>query len=267
MRIDLFIDKSVEENAQVYYELAKKSKKKLEGAKKALSDTLLKVESESKKREANETKNKLILSEKNRKREWFEKFRWFFSSDNFLVIGGRDASSNEVVVKKHMDSFDVVFHTEAPGSPFVIIKNPDKKNIPLTTKEEAACFAATFSKAWDLGIKRVEVFEVLPEQVSKQAKSGEYISKGAFMVQGKRTLHNCILNLAIGYFLDLEGNKVVMSGPESAVRKKCDQFIVLNQGDLKKSDISKMIVKKFGLGSNEAILSCLPSGKFGVKKH
>ena len=35
--------------------------------------------------------------------KWFEKLRWFVSSNNTLVIGGRDTNSNEKVVKKHLD--------------------------------------------------------------------------------------------------------------------------------------------------------------------
>jgi uncharacterized protein YpmB len=31
-----------------------------------------------------------------RKTLWFEKFYWFISSDNYLVISGRDAQQNEV---------------------------------------------------------------------------------------------------------------------------------------------------------------------------
>ena len=56
------------------------------------------------------------------KREWYEKFRWFISSEGFLVIGGRDATSNEIVIKKHADKNDLVFHTDIKGSPFHLSK-------------------------------------------------------------------------------------------------------------------------------------------------
>ena len=32
----------------------------------------------------------------------FEKFYWFISSENYLVIGGRDQQQNELVVKKYL---------------------------------------------------------------------------------------------------------------------------------------------------------------------
>lgn len=31
-----------------------------------------------------------------RKTHWWERFRWFISPDNYLVIGGRDMHQNEV---------------------------------------------------------------------------------------------------------------------------------------------------------------------------
>jgi len=43
-------------------------------------------------------------------KEWYEKFRWFISSDDFLILGGRDATSNEIVIKKHTEKNDLVFH-------------------------------------------------------------------------------------------------------------------------------------------------------------
>jgi len=38
-----------------------------------------------------------------RKVFWFEKFHWFFTSENYLVISGKDAHQNEIIVKKYMD--------------------------------------------------------------------------------------------------------------------------------------------------------------------
>ena len=33
----------------------------------------------------------------------FEKFYWFISSENYLVIGGRDQQQNELIVKKYLN--------------------------------------------------------------------------------------------------------------------------------------------------------------------
>lgn len=270
MKIELHIDKNIEQNASVYFDSSKKAKKKLEGAKKALLAAKKRLEDIMKK----ESREKEIAfqkeNEKQRKKEWYEKFHWFISSDGFLVIGGKDATSNEVVIKKHMEKTDVVFHTTAPGSPFFIIKNPDGKDIPQETRDETAIATVTFSKAWSLNMKSAEVFEASPNQISKEAESGEYVQKGAFMIRGKRKLYNPIINLGIGLLnlsnQDSSPDKIIMSGPESAVRKNCDKFVFLKQGDTKKGAIVKILMKEFSMRTNDDILSVLPSGNFSLKR-
>jgi predicted ribosome quality control (RQC) complex YloA/Tae2 family protein len=75
---------------------------------------------------------------KNRKTFWFEKFHWFVTSENFLVIGGKDAHQNELIVKKYMDKGDLFMHCELHGASVIILKNPDNGIIPPLAIEEAA---------------------------------------------------------------------------------------------------------------------------------
>lgn len=37
-----------------------------------------------------------------RKVFWFEKFHWFVSSENYIVLSGRDAQQNELLVKRYL---------------------------------------------------------------------------------------------------------------------------------------------------------------------
>ena len=46
------------------------------------------------------------------KYQWFESFRWFISSDGNLVLGGKDAKTNETIVKKHLKDRDRYAHAE-----------------------------------------------------------------------------------------------------------------------------------------------------------
>ena len=249
MKVTIDFRKSVEENAAEYFEKAKKSKKKLKGAKKALANSMKKLEN---------VKNKEFSAEKTtlkkiKKREWFEKFRWFISSDNLLVIGGRDATTNEIAVKKHSEKEDLVFHTDMAGSPFIIVKSEGKK-IPKTTIQEAADFTADFSRGWKKGLTSVDVFCVKPEQVSKETNPGEYMAKGSFMIRGKTTYVKTIINLAIG----MHKNKI-MSGPLSAIKKQCPIVIEIIQGREKTSDVAKKILRKIG-GELDDIIRALPVG-------
>jgi predicted ribosome quality control (RQC) complex YloA/Tae2 family protein len=266
MKLEIELEKNVESNAQKYFEKAKKLKKKLEGARKAIEETNKKLKKEKLEFEKEEITKEKQKKEKERKKEWYEKFRWCLSSNDFLIIGGKDATSNEIVIKKHAELHDLIYHTESPGSPFIVIKNPENRTIPDKTKNEAAVIAATYGRAWGSGMKRMEVFEVKPEQVTKEAKSGEYVQKGSFVIQGKKNLYDVEINLAIGFFMDKENYKVIMAGPESAVSKHCKEYLKLKQGNSKKGEISKMIMKKFELGTNDDIISALPSGEFAVHK-
>jgi predicted ribosome quality control (RQC) complex YloA/Tae2 family protein len=257
MELKLNVGKTVEQNAEIYFEHGKKFKKKIPGIKKTIEmykDKLAAAESHVE-------SQKLVARESKVKKEWFEKFRWFLSSDGYLVIGGRDATTNEIVIKKYTDKKDIVFHTELPGSPFVVIKNSgvsednEKTQIPEQTIKEAAEFCGSFSKSWKGGRGTAEVFHVNPDQVSKEAKSGEFIAKGAFMISGKRTFHNPVLNLAICNV----GR--IMTGPVSAIKKQCEEknlpYIEIIQGQDKMSDVGKKIQRQIG-GDLDEIIRNLP---------
>ena len=248
MQITLSLRKSVQENANDYFEKAKKARRKIEGAQKTIEKFSLelgKLEQEA--QVAQKVRKKVSL-------EWYEKFRWFISSEGFLCIGGRDATSNEVVIKKHTDKTDLVFHTEMPGSPFFVIKAEGRK-VGEATLQETADATATFSKAWKLGISFAEVFCVNPSQVSKQALTGEYIAKGAFMVTGKRTNFQGKLGLCVGLLSDGK----VMGGPESAVRAHSKSLFTITQGKEKPSTCAKTIAKHFKTDV-DSVLRVLPGG-------
>jgi len=125
-RITLDLTKSIEENAAAYFERAKKVKKKIGGAEAALNENLKKLEELEHKRDKITAEKSKQEKLKERKAEWYEKFRWFMSSEGFLVLGGRDATSNEIVIKKHTEQNDLVFHTDMAGSPFFVVKTYGK---------------------------------------------------------------------------------------------------------------------------------------------
>jgi|TARA_Y100000310_G_scaffold22935_2_gene21918 predicted ribosome quality control (RQC) complex YloA/Tae2 family protein len=259
-KLVLDLTKSIDENAAVYFEKAKKIKRKIEGAENALNQNLKRLKDLETKKEKINLKKSREDKFKDRKQEWYEKFRWFVSSEGFLVIGGRDATSNEIVVKKHTEANDLVFHTDMAGSPFFIVQSENKK-IGNKTKEETADATCTFSKVWKLGLQTSPVFYVNPDQVSKKTKAGEYMGKGAFMIYGKTNYIDNKINLAVG----MTEKHQIMAGPIEAVKANCEKYIVLVQGNEKVSSVAKYIQHKIG-GTLDEIIRALPSGGFEVKK-
>ena len=121
MKLVLDTTKSLEENAALYFEKSKKAKRKVEGIEKTIELTKKKMFFEEEKKQ--EQKKYVEAPQK----KWYMKFRWFISSDGFLCIGGRDATTNEILVKKHTEKTDLVFHTDLAGSPFFVIKAEGKE--------------------------------------------------------------------------------------------------------------------------------------------
>ncbi len=259
MLIELDLNKNLDQNASVYYEAAKKAKKKLLATKESLSKMEIELSKVQEKEEFEKVKRQEKLAK--RKLEWFEKLRWFYSSEDFLCIGGRDSTTNEIIIKKHTEKEDIVFHTEMAGSPFFVIKTEGKK-VGEETINEVAIATASFSRAWRLGLGSAQVYHIAPEQVSKVPVSGTYLAKGAFMIYGKKEQMNPQIGLSIG--VD-EQNRVVC-GPESAISKHCAISVKLFAGDMKASDAGKQILRRLnnpkGVDLDDIIRS-LPSG--GVK--
>jgi len=255
--------KSTSENAQKAYDDLKKFKNKLRGAEKAAVKTKTELKHITKKKKLEGKKQEKLDKkiEKKEKKFWFERFRWFISSEGNIVIGGRDAKSNELVVKKYLKEGDRYAHADVQGAPSIVVKSrnihDEKIDISKKTLEEACIFAASFSKAWKQ-FAEAQAYWVLPEQVSKTAQSGEFVPHGAFIIRGKRNYCRCKLEVAVGKIMIDDVSKV-MCGPTSAVKKHTDQYVVLVPGDTKKSDVARILSKVFDVNV-DSLDRVLPPG-------
>jgi len=271
MEIEFDLSKSIEDNAAVYFEGAKEAKTRIAGLKKAIAIGAIK-QKERDLQAIEKAKSKQILKETAaRKRKWYEAFRWFFSSDNLLVVGGKDAISNEQIVKNRMKKNDVYFHAEVFGAPHCIIVAPEELKgkeflPPQSSMNEAAMFAVTFSKAWEESRPQADAYSVKPEQVSKSAKSGESMGTGAFMIYGERNwFKKTPLACSVGFF---NREKILMCAPPLAVKKHCNFSIELKQGSISKEKTAKQLKeifeKKGFVFSIDDFISVLPNGNFSL---
>ncbi|RMF89859.1 MAG: fibronectin-binding domain-containing protein [Methanobacteriota archaeon] len=236
-KLDLSIPAS--KNADHYYSRSKKAREKLKGARAAAEKTRARIaEHVERGAEDFQMAERAPVRKKTRQKRWYERFRWFISSEGFLVVAGRDASSNEVVVKRHMEKKDLFVHADIHGAPAVIIKSGGR-DIPEKTIEEACQFAASNSTAWKSNAAFLDVYWVRPEQVSKTPESGEYVAKGAFIIRGKRNYRRSKLELALGVRLDEE--PPVMAGPPSAIARHCNYHVIIRPGDMKSKEAALKI--------------------------
>ncbi|KAK8572110.1 hypothetical protein V6N13_047725 [Hibiscus sabdariffa] len=202
-KVEVDLALSAHANARRWYEMKKKQESKQEKT----------IVAHEKAFKAAERKTRLQLSQEKtvatithmRKVHWFEKFNWFISSENYLVISGRDAQQNEMIVKRYMSKGDLYVHADLHGASSTIIKNhKPEQPVPPLTLNQAGCFTVCHSQAWDSKIV-TSAWWVYPHQVSKTAPTGEYLTVGSFMIRGKKNFlppHPLIMGFGLLFRLD-----------------------------------------------------------------
>ena len=185
-----------------------------------------------------------------RKKSWYERYRWFFTSDGMLAVGGRDGSSNSALVRKHIENDDKIFHAEINGSPFFILKDRSEALMPLSL-EETAQATVCFSRAWQVSGHGLSSFWVKPDQIKKAAPTGQSMGKGSFMIYGTRNfIKVASLKLAVGILKEDE-NFLLVSGPVEPIKKKCLCYVIIEPGGSPISDVAKKIRAEFNKSDDE----------------
>ncbi|UPV74633.1 NFACT family protein [Halorussus limi] len=268
--VDVPLDASmgVEKNADRLYTEAKRIEEKKEGAQAAIEDTREDLEEVRQRKEEweadtgddaeddgdDESEDVDWLSEPSipiRKQEqWYERFRWFRTSDGFLVIGGRNADQNEELVQKYLEGNDLFFHAQAHGGPVTVLKTSDPSepsrdvDVPEQSKREAAQFAVSYSSVWKDSRFAGDAYVVTPDQVSKTPESGEYLEKGGFAIRGDREyFRDVAVGVAVG--ISCEPHTRVLGGPPEAVVPQVETHVEVEPGRYAQNDIAKRIYRAF----------------------
>lgn len=237
MEVELDVRRDLDEIIVEYYRRSAELRKKAEKARSKLEELEGRLQELVSEKEAAERSKRLV-----KRVEWYERFHWLITSEGFLVIGGRDSSQNEALVRKYLEENDVFMHAEVHGAPAVVIKTGGRSPSERSLRE-AAVLAACYSKAWKEGLGYADVYWVQGDQVSKGPPPGEYLPKGSFMVYGKRNyIRGVKLELAIG--IEVIGEAVrVVAGPRDLVKARSLAAVVLVPGPEKPSDVAKKVYK------------------------
>ena len=267
VRVTIDATMGVEKNADQLYQAAKRIEEKKEGAQAAIEDTREDLEAVERRRENWEAEDTTETQEQTeesddvdwlsrasipvrRQEPWYDRFRWFRTSNDFLVIGGRNADQNEELVKKYLDRGDKFFHAQAHGGPVTVLKatGPSESSrdvdIPDQDKREAATFAVAYSSVWKDGKYAGDAYMVDPDQVSKTPESGEYLEKGGFAIRGDRTYFRDLeVDVAVG--ISCEDWTGVLGGPRSAIEDRVATSIEIEPGQYAQNDIAKRLYREF----------------------
>jgi len=255
--------------ASVLFNEAKRQSGAIESIDQIKNKTKKKLEKLKNRTEA--STQEIIVSEV-RKKNWYERYRWFFTSDDMLAIGGRDAPSNSAVVRKHLGKNDKIFHGDIFGSPFFILK--DAENPPTNSMNEVAHATVCFSRAWREGMHGTNAFWVNPEQVKKSAPSGQFLPKGSFTIEGKRNFVNIpSLKLAVG-IIPQDDHYLLTSGPPETIKKNSLCYAIIEPHGLEMPEVAKKIKLEFSKLEEEItkqidlddFVRALPAGQSQIKE-
>ena len=257
--MEIYFTKSAQENANDYFNRAKKLVIKKEGAQKAIKELEKRLEKEQEK--PSEEKKTRIL--KVQKKEWYEKFHWFFTSNGLLAIGGRDAQQNEQLNSKHFTENDLFFHAEIFGASVVILKEGLKASKEI--REEVAQFAASYSSAWKDMLKSIDVYAMKREQVSKSTSKGS-LGTGSFLLSGERDWYR---NTQLSLVMFVKDNKLNTVPHVTFEKLKSEHIkhVKIIQGNQEKSEAAKRIANSLDFDDLDSIIRELPAGTFGIKIH
>ncbi|CAK9091337.1 Nuclear export mediator factor Nemf (Serologically defined colon cancer antigen 1 homolog) [Durusdinium trenchii] len=142
-----------------------------------------------------------------RKVNWFERFNWFVTSEGILVLSGRDAQQNELLVKRYLRKShgDIYVHADLHGASSCVVRAPKPGVvIPPESLRQAGAMTMCNSSAWTSKVVS-SAWWVHADQVSKTAPTGEYLTTGSFMIRGKKNfLPPCRLELSFGFIFKLD---------------------------------------------------------------
>lgn len=209
------------------YQEKKKYQKKLEKIK-SMSSSSKKIEKKNEKK---------ILEEK-----WYHKYYWWKTKNNFLVIGGKNSTENEYLVKTYLGEENYFFHTDDFGSGCFILFTEKKKPEEIDFYETSEG-VFSLSSYWNK-TNQGKVFYVLGSQVSKTPPTGMSLGKGSFFIKGKKE-YCSIYQTVLGYGL-LENE--LMLGPYRIIQRLPNPIIKIypkpNVKKMKGKIISELLKKK-----------------------
>ena len=255
------------ESAQAIYAELKRVQSKVEGAEAALRTTRLRLDQGALVPEPARPEGRGPAPRRPQVR-WFERFRWFLTSEGLLVVGGRDAATNDLIVRRYLGPRDRYVHADVHGAASVVLKQPPNRvsEPEPSSMSQAGQWAVSFSKAWRAGHASADAFWVTPEQVSKSGGSGEFVARGAWVIHGtKHWIKDCPLELGLGE-VDYEGESRWVAAPPEALRAQGRLRLVLVPGD--ERDRSKREVEIAGeLGiSRDLLQRLLPAGGLSIRR-
>ena len=199
--VTLDLSLSAYANAREHFERKKKHAAKFEKTVARSGDAIESAnrDVEAKRREAAKRKNVGVGAVSlARTPEWFEKFHWFVTPENCLVLSARDASQTDLLVKKYMGPHDAFVRADVPRAPATVVKAPRRLlEAPPDATGKSACLVPPISlahagtaclcrsAAWDTRTV-ISAWWVPAGDVRKTAPNGDPLAPGVVWHVGEK---------------------------------------------------------------------------------
>jgi len=255
------------DSIQGLYDEAKRLEAKRTGAATALAESRSRLATAASEH-AERTAAQATGAGRPRKPNWFERYRWFRSSEGAIVVGGRDAPSNDLLVRRYLKAGDRYVHADVHGAPSVIVKHPPPGQPAVTeaTLREAGQWGVAFSRAWRAGLASASAFWVEPDQVSKAGASGEFVAKGAWVIHGERhSLGDLPTELAVGRITIDRAELWMVAPPASFGADGPIQVRLAPDDERTRPEREVELAALLGVSRN-VLQSLLPAGGFAYRR-
>ena len=212
----------------------------------------------------------LVKSEDLGRKYWFTKYNWCISNKKYLIISGKNIDHNEELYKKYLTNNDIYLHADFAGSPSCIVKDVvsiENSNPQLFIKvlEDANHLLILKSKCWNENFS-ARSYWVYSNQVSKTTESGEYITKGSFIIRGKKNyLSNVSMELGVTLYFQYGEN---LDNIEKNIVNEINNIQSKNKEEVDKEDIDKEKDYRNIYGGfilNVEPYRCCKNNKFNIK--
>ncbi len=106
---------------------------------------------------------------------------------------------------------------------------------------EVGVATVSFSRAWKDGLSSADSYWVHSNQIKKGAPTGQFLPKGSFVIEGKRTYFKGLeLKVGIG-IVRINDRFTLMAGPEDCVKKRSIVFAILRPGNYGLTEFAKKV--------------------------
>ncbi|GMM38328.1 Rqc2 protein [Saccharomycopsis crataegensis] len=258
VNIDLSI--SAYANSKTYFDQKKNAQSKKEKTEKTAE---LAFRNSEKKLNATlkkdiEKTNRDLAIRKTRQKHWFEKFYWFISSENYLVIAPKDTLQLEMIYYKYFNSkHDYYVSSDIEGSLQVFVKNPYAgQKVPPSTLNQAGMFSLSASKAWSSNILTPAWYAEGIRVTKKDPHDGSLLPDGVLDIIGEKLfLPPTQLSMGLGlcWVIGDEGRLLAQQKRE-VLQKELGFEIVKEVADIKdvaKEKLAKLTDKVKNLDINQ----------------